>query len=142
MIAALASRRVLALLVVAGSTAAAQAGPSQPGAEQTRDEDHSACTPAAMTDLRFRSPVPIDEIRVVLAQGSPEGGASEIVVDAGFADRVMTVGQSSQSLSFFPALTGHEFRIWMGPVLEASDSACIDRIELLRAGQPVASFDP
>lgn len=101
------------------------------------------CTPAHFQDIRLPFPVTVDEIRVVVADHSPAAGAVTITVDAGPFDRVLRVrGPLSRRLSFAPALSGQVFHVSLDPVFEAPTSACIERVELVRAGVPVAVVEP
>ncbi len=127
---------------LAGWSLALMAGPVQAGApaEQT---DTSRCTPAAIADVVLAAPVPVDEIRVVVADGSPAAGAAEVTLEAGdAADRVVHIVGASQGLSFSPALTSRAFRVSLLPDLSAAHDACVDRIELRRGGAPVATIIP
>lgn len=117
------------------------AGPARAGAPAA--DEAPRCTPAAIADVVLAAPVPVDEIRVVVADHSPEAGAAEVTVEAGGAlDRVVHVRGSSQGLSFSPALTARAFRVSLLPDLAAPRDACVDRIELRRAGAAVATIVP
>jgi hypothetical protein len=119
------------------------AGPARAGAPAAGDPPAPRCTPAAIADIVLAAPVPIDEIRVVVADDSPEAGAAEVTLAAGdAADRVVHVRGSSQGLSFTPALTARAFRVSLLPDLAAARDACVDRIELRRAGAAVATIVP
>lgn len=131
----------LAIVMVAG--AAAQAGPGRPdGRSGAALPAPARCTQAAIADIVLGAAVQVDEIRVIVAEGSPESGAAEVVVEGGRADRVLRVYGGSHDLKFFPALTSSAFRVSLSPVLEASRDACVDRIELRRGGAPIATVVP
>ncbi|HEU5057771.1 MAG TPA: hypothetical protein VFU21_14670 [Kofleriaceae bacterium] len=117
------------------------AGPAQAGGPF--GEPPARCTQAAIADVVLAAPVPIDEIRVVVAEGSPEAGAAEVMVEvSGGSDRVVHVRGGSRGLSFSPALTSQAFRVSLLPDLAAARDACVDRIELRRRGAPVATVVP
>lgn len=121
---------------------ALMAGPAQAGAP-AEPPLPARCTPAAIADVILAAPVPIDEIRVVVAAGSPESGAAEVTVEvADSSDRVLHVRGGSRGLSFSPALTSRAFRVSLLPDLAAPRDVCVDRIELRRAGAPVATVVP
>jgi len=119
------------------------AGPVQAGAP-VEHPGTSRCTPAAIADVVLAAPVPVDEIRVVVADGSPAAGAAEVTLEASgdAADRVVHILGASQGLSFSPALTSRAFRVSLLPDLSAARDACVDRIELRRGGAPVATIVP
>lgn len=155
-----------ALWLVSGVPAApAGAGPAAPAgagpaASPAPSHDHAApgaphplpaaqraarpgCTPAAIQDVVLSDPVPVDAIRVVMADGSPVTAAAQVTVDSGAFDRVLFVrGGLSHQLLFYPALRSAEFRVSVSPVLATRRGACIDRIELLRQGTAVATVTP
>jgi hypothetical protein len=110
------------------------AGPARAGAPSAPPR----CTQAAITDVVLAAPVPVDEIRVLVAPGDPDG-AAEVTLEVGSADRVVHVSGTSRGLSFSPPLTARSFRVSLFPDLSASRDACVDRIELRRAGAPVAT---
>ena len=118
------------------------AGPAQAGAPAVAPPP-ARCSQAAIADVILTAPVPIDEIRVVVASGSPEAGAAEVTVEvSGGSDRVVHVRGGSRGLSFSPALTSRAFRISLLPDFAAAHDACVDRIELRRGGAPVATVVP
>jgi hypothetical protein len=127
------------LALAALATAHAAAGPAGRAPLSTRAP--ARCTPAAIADVRLPTPVPVDEIRVIVADGSPLSGAAQVTVDAGDFDRVLHVRGASHGLTFYPALTSAEFRVSLAPVFTAG-AVCIERIELRRAGAPVATVVP
>lgn len=135
-------RAALTVLAVAGS---AHAG-APAGAPARRPAPPAplppTCTPAAIADVLLSRPVPIDEIRVVVAEGSPAGGAAEVVLESGTTDRVLRVRGGSHDLKFFPAVTSAAFRVSLSPVFEADRDACVSRIELRRGGAAVATVIP
>ncbi len=110
------------------------AGPARAGAPVA---PAPRCTQAAITDVVLAAPVPVDEIRVLVAAG--DEGAAEVTLEVGSADRVVHVLGGSRGLSFSPPLTARTFRVSLFPDLAASRDACVDRIELRRAGAPVAT---
>ena len=116
------------------------AGPAQAGAPDAPTPPR--CTPAAIADVILAAPVPVDEIRVVVAPGSPESGAAEVTLEVGSTDRVVRVHGGSRGLSFTPAITSRAFRVSLLPDLAAARDACVDRIELRRGGAPVATVVP
>lgn len=134
---ALSARVVGLAIVVAG--AGAQAGPPGDGAAPA---PAPRCVPAAIADVVLSGPASVDEIRVVVAEGSPEAGAAEVVVETGRTDRVVHVRGGSHGLQFFPAMTASAFRVSLSPVFGAAGDACVDRIELRRGGAPVATVVP
>lgn len=100
----------------------------------------AGCTPAAIADIQLPGPVEVDEIRVIVADRSPDAGASLVTVDDGEFDRVVRVhGALSKAMKFAPALTSHEFRVSLSPSFEAHGDACVERVELLRGGDPIAT---
>jgi len=125
----------------AGWALALLAGPAQAGAPDAPPPP-PRCTQAAIADVILAAPVPVDEIRVVVAAGSPETGAAEVTVEVGSTDRVVRVHGGSRGLSFTPAITSRAFRVSLLPDLAAARDACVDRIELRRAGAPVATIVP
>jgi hypothetical protein len=129
----------LAIVVVAG--AVAQAGPGT-GPKGAAAPARARCVPAAIADVVLGGPVRIDEIRVVVAEGSPESGAAEVVVQGERADRVLRVQGGSHDLKFFPALTSSAFRVSLSPVFAAARDACVDRIELRRGGTAIVTVVP
>jgi hypothetical protein len=104
------------------------------------DEDRG-CSAGAIADIRLPAVTQVDEIVVILRDGSPLDGAAELRVDAGAFDRVMHIRDTSKTLSFTPALSSSELRITLEPVL-SQPSACVDRIELRQAGVAVATVVP
>ena len=101
------------------------------------------CTPAAIADISLPFPVAVDEIRVVVATNSPVAGAATVRIDSGRFDRVLRVfGATSKRLSFTPALASRVFQISLDPVFEAPLAACIERVELVRAGVTIAVVEP
>src|SRR6185503_19735721 len=98
------------------------------------------CTQAAIADVVLAAPVPVDEIRVLVVGSSP--GVAEVTLEVGSADRVLHVNGGSRALTFWPPLTARTFRVSLFPDLAASRDACVDRIELRRAGTPVATIVP
>jgi hypothetical protein len=122
-------------MVAALALLAGPAGASAPGKAPR-------CTPAAIRDVVLAAPVPVDEIRVVVADGSPEAGAAEVTLEVGAADRVVHVQGGSQGLSFTPPLTARSFRVSLLPNFAAPRDACVDRIELFGAGSHVATILP
>lgn len=117
------------------------AGPARAGAPAD-EPPRPRCTPAAIADVILAAPVPVDEIRVVVAPGSPEAGGAEVTLEVGSTDRVVHVQGGSRGLSFTPAITSSAFRVSLLPDLAAARDACVDRIELRRAGAPVATIVP
>jgi hypothetical protein len=111
------------------------AGPARAGAPSTPPR----CTQAVIADVVLTAPVPVDEIRVLVAPGAPDGAAEVTLEVGGSEDRVVHVNGSSRGLSFSPPLTARSFRVSLFPDLSASRDACVDRIELRRAGAPVAT---
>ncbi len=120
-------RGMLAVLALLAGPARADS-PSQP-----------RCTQAAIADVVLAAPVPVDEIRVLVAGTS---GAAEVTLEVGSTDRVVHVNGGSRGLSFWPPLTAQSFRVSLFPDLAAARDACVDRIELRRAGTPVATIVP
>ena len=135
------SARVVGLAIVVAAGAGAQAGTGGDGAAPA-PAPAPRCVPAAIADVVLSAPTSVDEIRVVVAEGSPEAGAAEVVVEAGRADRVVHVQGGSHDLQFFPAMTASAFRVSLSPVFGAASDACVDRIELYRGGAPVATVVP
>ncbi|HUS67944.1 MAG TPA: hypothetical protein VMZ28_25595 [Kofleriaceae bacterium] len=133
------SARVVGLAIVVAAGAGAQAGT---GGDAAAPAPAPRCVPAAIADVVLGGPVAVDEIRVVVAEGSPEAGAAEVVVESGRADRVVHVLGGSHDLQFFPAMTASAFRVSLSPVFGAGGDACVDRIELRRGGAPVATVVP
>jgi hypothetical protein len=113
------------------------AGPASAGAPAP-----PRCTQAAIADVVLAAPVPVDEIRVLVAAGSPDAGAAEVTLEVGSADRVVHVIGGSRGVSFWPPLTARSFRVSLLPDFAAARDACVDRIELRRAGAPVATIVP
>lgn len=111
---------------------------------RTRAHAHlSRCTPAHIQDIRLPFPISVDEVRVVVADHSPPAGAATVRVDAGPFDRVLRVhGPLSQGIKFEPALAGRVFHVSLDPVFEAPTAACIERVELMRDGVPLAVVEP
>ena len=109
-------------------------GAGEPGADR--------CTPAAIADVLLAAPVPVDEILVVVRDGSPASAAAEVTVAAERSDRVLRVRGGSHRLAFYPALTASSFRVSLLPSFEAGASPCVDRIELRRGGSAVATVVP
>lgn len=129
-----------ALLVAGASTAAA--GPHAAEAPPVA-ETAEACVPAAIADIRLPSQVEVDEIRVIVKGSSPDAGAATVRVDGGLFDRVVRVrGSMSKILKFSPALSSQAFRVSLSPVFAAERDACVERIELVRSGLPVATVRP
>lgn len=116
-------------------------GPARAGAPSAPPPP-PRCTQAAIADVVLAAPVPVDEIRVLVAAGSPESGAAEVTLEVGAADRVVHVSGGSRGLSFSPPLTARSFRVSLFPDLAAARDACVDRIELRRAGTAVATIVP
>src|SRR5690349_18008217 len=133
------SARVVGLAIVVAAGAGAQAGTGGDGAAPA---PAPRCVPAAIADVVLSAPTSVDEIRVVVAELTPEAGAAEVVVEAGRADRVVHVQGGSHDLQFFPAMTASAFRVSLSPVFGAAGDACVDRIELYRGGAPVATVVP
>jgi hypothetical protein len=112
------------------------ASPALPPSEAARRG--SPCAIAAIKDVRLPSAVPIDEIRVVIDERASTG-VSQVTVDAAGFDRVLRVAGTSHGLSFHPALTSAEFRVTVDPDLASSEAVCVRRVELVRAGIPIAT---
>jgi len=101
------------------------------------------CTEASLVNVQLPTWAAVDEIRVIVADDSPEQGAAKISVEAGQFGRVVRVhGPGSRGLKFSSPLKGDHFHVALDPVFEAQRSACIERILLLRAGSLVASVRP
>ena len=100
------------------------------------------CTPAAIRDLRFPVPIPVDEIQVVVRTGSPVHGAALVRLESASADRIVRVGAASKRLSFRPAIVSASFTVSLDPVLTAATDACIERVELRSAGARIATVVP
>jgi hypothetical protein len=128
----------------AGWALALLAAPAEAGAPaETEAPPPTRCTQAAIADVVLAAPVPIDEIRVVVASGSPETGAAQVTVEVSDGgDRVVYLRGGSRALSFSPALTSRAFRVSLLPDFAAARDACVDRIELRRGGAPVATIVP
>lgn len=135
----LTSVRTLCAIAVAMGASAIGAG-SEVDARRART---SACPQADIQSIQLGQPAHIDAIRVVVARRSPIGGAALVRVDAGDTDRVVYVrGGISKVLHFTPAITAAELEVSVDPVLSAPRGACIERVELLSNGQPVAAVKP
>lgn len=101
------------------------------------------CRQVSFTKLTLPTPASVDEIRVIVANHSPKSGAAKISVGTGRHDRVIRVlGGASRGLKFTSPLVGRLFRIELDPIFEAPQSACVERILLLRGGTLVASVTP
>jgi hypothetical protein len=138
-------RRLVPLILIAFALAfagaRAVAGPAT-GPEPEIGGLHR-CSSAAITDIHLPGPVPVDEIRVVVAETAGPTAAARVTVDSGAFDRVVRVnGGLSHGLKFTPALTSAVFRVSLDPTFESAPSPCIERIELRRAGAAVATVVP
>ena len=130
------TRLVPLALVCVGLVASAAASPwNSIEARQT------VCTSAAITDVELQEEASVDEIRVMVAP-SPRGSAAEVVVDSGEIDRIVRIQETSKALHFAPAMAAAQFRVSVNPVLTAPNDACVERIDLLRAGRVVATVRP
>ena len=133
----LAARAIGLAVVMAAAAAGAQPRPR--GDEASPPSPSPPCVPAGIADVALGAPAAVDEIRVVVAEGSPEGGAAEVVVEGGRGDRVLHIRGGSHALQFFPALRGTDLRVSLSPVFGAASDACVERVELRRGGAPVAT---
>ena len=123
----------LSLLIGAGSVAA----------DGGTAAAESMCAEASHTRVQLPPSASVDEIRVIVADHSPEQGAATVSVEAGRFGRVVRVhGAMSRGLTFSSPLTGGDFEVALDPVFEAQRSACVERILLLRGGALVASIQP
>lgn len=122
----------------------ASAGPRAGGASPAvAAAGEHGCVPAAIADVKLPAEVEVDEIRVIVKGSSPDAGAATVRVDGGLFDRVVRVrGSMSKILKFSPALSSQAFRVSLSPVLAAERDACVERIELVRSGLPVATVRP
>lgn len=134
----------LAAALSAVAAPSALAGPrAQQAASAPAPAEAPSCVPAAIADIRLPSAVEVDEIRVIVTDGSPDAGAATVRIDGGPFDRVVRVrGSMSKILKFSPALSSQAFRVSLSPVLAAERDACVERIELVRSGLPVATVRP
>jgi hypothetical protein len=133
----------IAAIAVAGLALAPELAVPSTGQVPGRSGGALTCTPSALASVRLPGPVAIDGVRVVVAHHSPRSGAVNVHVGAGAFDRVVRVrGASSKALAFYPAMTASEFDVVLDPVFDAPADACVDRIELLRGGVPVAVVRP
>ena len=132
-------RRRLALgaglvsLVLAASACASTGSSSAPAATQTTAESVAASESAAESTAEGPS---------ITITSTSSFGAAEVTVEVGSTDRVVRVHGGSRGLSFTPAITSRAFRVSLLPDLAAARDACVDRIELRRAGAPVATIVP
>jgi len=103
-----------------------------------------SCPVVELKDVHLPAAVGVDEIRVVLARRSPIAGAVAIRVDDGRFDRVVRVtsGTGAKRLQFAPALVSDAFQVSLDPVFDAPRGACVERVELVRAGITVATVRP
>ncbi len=121
-------------LIVGGGAVSAEDRPTSPP---------TMCTEASQTSVQLPTWASVDEIRVIVANDSPEQGAATISVEAGRFGRVVRVhGAASRGLKFSSPLTGGNYQVALDPVFEAQRSACVERILLLRGGALVASIQP
>jgi hypothetical protein len=101
------------------------------------------CTEASIADVALPAPLAIDEIRVLTAGDSPEGGATMVTVDTDRSERTLRVeDQVSKRLSFHSPLVASSFHVSLLPDLGARATACVERVELLSGGVPVAVVTP
>lgn len=108
-----------------------------------RIDTQRRCAPAAFRTVRLPTVVTVDEIRVVVDRRSPDLGAASVRVATGASDRIVRIrGSASKAVSFTPALYGAEFDVMVDPVFTAAAGSCIDRVELLHGGLPVAVVEP
>ncbi len=129
-------RTTAALGVVAGLLLSGSPAPADP-------RPQPSCPEISLQSIRMSSRVAVDEIRVIVAQTSPDTGAATISVEAGRFGQVVRVrGNGSRGLKFTRPLRGHQFEVSLDPVFEAQRSACVEQILLLRAGQLVAAITP
>jgi hypothetical protein len=112
-------------------------------ADAGRQKTSTQCTPADIRDVVLDQATQIDGVRVVVARRSPVGGQVAVRVADGQSDRIVRIrGSLSRVLEFTPALSASQFQVSLDPIFEASRGACVERIELLRGGQPVATIRP
>ena len=126
------SRTALPVLAAMMALAVAQQAPVDA-------EARPSCSEAAIEELRLPVVAAVDEVRVDVARTSPAAGAALVRVDVGRFGRRLRVEGTDSRLKFAPALTGKRFQVSLDPVFNASKSACIERITLLRGGTPIAT---
>ncbi len=104
----------------------------------------SSCASAAITDFALEQVVDIDEIRVHLAQGSPQGAASLLTVETADTDRVLELhDEEFKAVQFAPAMRSHSFRISLFPSENVHLApACVESVELLTKGASVFVYKP
>lgn len=101
------------------------------------------CAAADIQDVVLDQATQVDDVRVVVARRSPVGGEVAVRVAGGESDRVVRIrGTVSKVLEFRPALSASQFQVSLDPIFEASRGACVERVELLRDGRPVATVRP
>jgi hypothetical protein len=117
--------------------------PSAAGSADAGRKTAPRCTPADIRDVVLDQATQIDGVRVVVARRSPIGGQVAVRVADGQSDRIVRIrGSLSRVLEFRPALSASQFQVSLDPIFEAARGACVERIELLRGGQPVATVRP
>lgn len=120
----------------------AMASAKTPGHRSARLQQ-TACVPELVEEVLLPGPTPIDEIRVDVARYSPAQGAVNVFVWDGTSTRVLRIrGGASQRLSFSPPITSERLHVSVEPVYTAPSSACVDRVELRNAGNPVVAVLP